>query len=44
VVIDKGAAGTATFKNGTLVIVKPQKGLMYEATLSGQKFTFKGRK
>lgn len=44
IVIDTGVAGEAGFKDGTIVVVKPQKGLMYEATISGQKFTFKGRK
>lgn len=41
VVFDVGAAETAGFKDGTLVFVIPDAGLMYEATISGQKFTFK---
>ena len=41
VVFDIGAAETAGFKDGTMVFVIPDAGLMYEATLSGQKFTFK---
>lgn len=44
IVFDLGAAETAGFKDGTMVFVVPQAGLMYEATLSGQKFTFKGKK
>ncbi len=43
VVIDKGAAGEAGFKDGTLVVVRPHKGLMYEATLAGQEFTYKAQ-
>ena len=41
IVVDVGAAVKAGFKDGTIVFIKPQKGLMYEATISGQKFTFK---
>lgn len=41
VLIDEGAAREAGFKDGTMVFVLPRKGLMYEATLKGQKFTFK---
>ncbi|MBU1109556.1 MAG: hypothetical protein KKB51_22935 [Candidatus Riflebacteria bacterium] len=44
VVFDVGAAETAGFKDGTMVFVIPSAGLMYEATLSGQKFTFKAKK
>jgi lipid-binding SYLF domain-containing protein len=44
VVFDVGAAETAGFKDGTLVFVIPDAGLMYEATVSGQKFTFKAAK
>ncbi len=44
VVFDVGAAETAGFKDGTMVFVIPDAGLMYEATLSGQKFTFKAAK
>lgn len=41
IIVDAGVAKKAGFKDGTIVMVMPQKGLMYEATLSGQKFTFK---
>ena len=41
IVANAGAAKTAGFKDGTIVMVVPKKGLMYEATISGQKFTFK---
>ena len=44
IVFDVGAAETAGFKDGTMVFVIPDAGLMYEATLSGQKFTFKAKK
>lgn len=44
VIVDKGAALTARFKDGALVFINPKKGLMYEATISGQKFTFKATK
>lgn len=44
IVANAGAAKTAGFKDGTIVMVVPQKGLMYEATISGQKFTFKPAK
>ena len=44
VIADVGAAAEAGFKDGTIVVVKPKAGLMYEATISGQKFTFKGKK
>jgi lipid-binding SYLF domain-containing protein len=44
VVFDEGVAKTLGFKDGTIVIVMPKKGIMYEATVSGQKFTFKAKK
>ncbi len=44
VVFKTGAARTAGFKDGTIVMVIPREGLMYEATISGQKFTFKADK
>lgn len=44
VVLKAGAAETIGFKDGTVVLVIPREGLMYEATISGQKFTFKGSK
>jgi lipid-binding SYLF domain-containing protein len=44
IIVDAGSAKTAGFKDGTIVMVMPQKGLMYEATVSGQKFTFKAKK
>jgi hypothetical protein len=39
-----GYAKTLGFKDGTIVVVMPKKGIMYEATVSGQKFTFKAKK
>ena len=44
VIIDTGKAREVGFKDGTIVLIIPHKGLMYEATVSGQKFTFKARK
>lgn len=44
VVFNVGAAETAGFKDGAMVFVVPDAGLMYEATISGQKFTFKAAK
>lgn len=41
VIIDKGAAREIGFKNGMAVFIIPGKGLMYEAAVAGQKFTFK---
>ncbi|MFZ5952564.1 MAG: YSC84-related protein [Candidatus Rifleibacteriota bacterium] len=44
IVVKAGAAETLGFKDGTIVLVMPKEGLMYEATISGQKFTFKSAK
>lgn len=44
VALKAGAAKTAGFKDGTIVITLPKRGLMYEASVSGQKFTFKAAK
>ena len=44
VIVKAGAGATAGFKDGTIVLVMPKEGLMYEATISGQKFTFKAGK
>jgi lipid-binding SYLF domain-containing protein len=41
VIVKAGMARTAGYKDGTIVMVMPREGLMYEATISGQKFTFK---
>lgn len=41
VIFKAGVARTAGYKNGTIIMVIPREGLMYEATISGQKFTFK---
>ncbi|MGM0601108.1 MAG: YSC84-related protein [Candidatus Rifleibacteriota bacterium] len=43
VIVDEGVAKTLGFKDGTIVLVMPKKGLMYEATVSGQKFTFQAK-
>lgn len=40
ILIKKGIAKNSIFKNGMAVFVKPIKGVMYEATLGGQKFSY----
>ena len=40
VALDKGAAAATSFKDGVAVFTRPNKGLMAEASLSGQKFTY----
>ncbi len=40
VAIKKGVAKSTSYNNGVAVFVKPLKGLMYEATIGGQKFKF----
>lgn len=44
IVFDVGVAETAAYKDGTMVFIVPKGGLMYEATISGQNFTFKAKK
>ncbi len=44
VVFDIGAAETANYKDGTMIFIIQKGGLMYEATISGQKFTFKAKR
>ncbi|MDD3145778.1 MAG: YSC84-related protein, partial [Candidatus Riflebacteria bacterium] len=44
VIVNAGVAKTAGFKDGIIVMVVPGGGLMYEATISGQKFTFKAKR
>ena len=44
VIANAGVAGSVGFKDGTVVLIIPKGGLMYEATVSGQKFTFKAVK
>ncbi len=40
VAVTAGAAANARFENGTMVFVLGQRGLMYEATVGGQRFSF----
>jgi lipid-binding SYLF domain-containing protein len=40
VAISAGAAKAARFENGVAVFVQPNGGLMFEASVGGQKFTF----
>jgi lipid-binding SYLF domain-containing protein len=40
VAVTAGAAANAEFRNGVMVFVLGQKGLMYEAAIAGQKFGF----
>jgi len=41
VALKSGAAGAARFENGVAVFVHPRGGLMFEASIGGQKFNFK---
>ena len=41
VALKAGAAGAARFENGVAVFVKPKGGLMFEASIGGQKFNYK---
>ena len=41
VAVKSGAAGSANFKDGIAVFVKPQGGLMFEASVGGQEFSYK---
>lgn len=40
VAVTAGAAANARFQNGIMIFTLGQKGLMYEATVGGQKFSF----
>ena len=40
VALDKGAAAATSFKDGVAVFTRPNAGLMAEASLSGQKFSY----
>jgi lipid-binding SYLF domain-containing protein len=40
VVVTAGIAGKTDFRNGTAVFTRPNGGLMYEASIGGQRFTF----
>lgn len=40
VAIKTGAAAAARYENGVIVFVQPNGGLMFEASVGGQKFTF----
>ena len=39
--LDDGFGGEVGFKDGTAIIIKGHKGLMYEAAVKGQRFRFK---
>ena len=41
VALDKGKAKTANYKDGVVVFAMPNKGLMADATVGGQKFSYK---
>lgn len=41
VAVTAGASGQARFENGVAVFAKPKGGLMFEASIGGQKFNFK---
>jgi lipid-binding SYLF domain-containing protein len=40
IALKAGAAKAATFKDGVVIFVKPEGGLMFEASIGGQKFSF----
>jgi lipid-binding SYLF domain-containing protein len=40
VALKKGAAASARYENGVLVFTQPNGGLMFEASVGGQKFTY----
>ena len=41
VAVTKGASGTVKFKNGVMVFTQEKGGLMYEAAIAGQHFSYK---
>jgi len=43
VAVNKGAAAKTAFQNGVAIFTATKGGLMYEATVAGQSFKFKGR-
>jgi len=38
-----GAAANASYDDGVAIFTAPKGGLMYEATVAGQKFSFEAR-
>ena len=40
VAVTKGASGNINYKNGVMVFTQEKKGLMYEASIGGQKFSY----
>ncbi len=40
IALQKGTAQHAKYKNGVIVFIRPQGGLMAEATIGGQQFTY----
>ena len=44
VALKKGASIDAAYSNGVAVFTRTKGGLMYEASIGGQHFTFKSRK
>ncbi|QNN21843.1 hypothetical protein HED60_06000 [Planctomycetales bacterium ZRK34] len=44
VALKSGAGANATYTNGVAVFTMDEAGLMYEATVGGQKFTYQGKK
>lgn len=41
IIVAEGAAGNVKYHNGVMIFTQPKGGLMYEATIGGQKFTYK---
>ncbi|HEO63876.1 MAG TPA: hypothetical protein ENN78_01250, partial [Candidatus Omnitrophica bacterium] len=40
IAVTKGASADADYSDGVAVFTRPKGGLMYEATVAGQKFTY----
>lgn len=41
VLVEEGASANVKYKNGVMIFTQPKGGLMYEASIGGQKFNFK---
>jgi lipid-binding SYLF domain-containing protein len=40
IAVNKGASANVNYKNGVMVFTQEKKGVMYEASIGGQKFSF----
>lgn len=41
IIVTEGASGDVKYDNGVMIFTHPKAGLMYEASIGGQKFTFR---